>query len=531
MPAQYKVASLINDSVQLNMMRIGSKPIEFILQIAENVPVTLIGDELRIKQILNNLLSNAFKYTDSGKVILAVRAERLPGPTNNHITLVLDVKDTGHGMTEEQLNKMFDEYSRFHHKSSKTIEGTGLGLAISHSLVNLMNGEIHVESEPGVGSNFVLRLQQELVDDEVLGSDVIANLQQFRMSYMTQRKRGQIVREPMPYGSVLIVDDVETNLYVASGLMKLYMLQIDTAMSGQEAIDKIKDGKVYDVVFMDHMMPEMDGIEAVKRIRAWEAEKSDEDINKHVPIVALTANAVAGQAEVFLQNGFDAFISKPIDLRQLNSVLNNLIRDKQPPEVIEAAREQKIETANDDNGTQIDPMLIESFMRDARKTVTMLEEFCEIDDFEDAENLRKFTVAVHGIKSSLWNIGETEIADFAYKLELSGREKKSILIKESTPEFIDKLRNLLDKLETSSENSENRAARDEDIEYLCKQLKEIQEKAEDYNRRGALDIITGIKNCSKETKKVLDKIMEHVIHSEFEEAQSTAAEYAAKLSS
>jgi len=212
------------------MMRIDSKPIEFELVVSEDIPAKLVGDELRIKQILNNLLSNAFKYTDSGKVTLSLVSESIPLISYLHdhtmdnqirwtdkskegVTLVLSVRDTGHGMTKEQLSKMFEEYSRFNQGRSITVEGTGLGLAITQRLVRLMDGVLRVDSTPGAGTLFEIRLPQEKVDAEVLGAEVAANLEQFRMSYMTHRKRGQIVRDPMPYGSVLIVDDVETNLY------------------------------------------------------------------------------------------------------------------------------------------------------------------------------------------------------------------------------------------------------------------------------------------------------------------------------
>ncbi|MCL2443434.1 MAG: response regulator [Treponema sp.] len=518
MPMHYKVASMINDSAHLNMMRIDSKPIEFELQIDENIPANLIGDELRIKQILNNLLSNAFKYTDAGKVTLSVSFETVM----NGILLVLSVRDTGHGMTEGQLKKLFVEYSRFNTEKNFAIEGTGLGLAITKRLINLMNGVMNVESEPGKGSLFTVKLLQGVVDPEIIGKEVASNLQQFRMSYMMHRKRGQIARDPMPYGNVLIVDDMETNIYVAVGLMKLYKLQIDTAINGHEAICKIKEGKVYDVIFMDHMMPEMDGIETTKIIR---------DLGYTEPIVALTANAVTGQMDLFLQNGFDDFISKPIDIRQLNSALNRLVRDKQPQDVIEAARQQKAESSNvniDTHSLEDTPLLMESFIREAGKAITWLDEHSIELDNEDI--LRKYTIIVHGIKSSLWNIGETRLAELAFNLEKSGRDKDIEYIKKSTPDLIKDLRRILEKLK-SRQNIENvnQEFVHDDTEDLCVKLREIIELSSNYDRKGVLDILAGIKNCSKETKAVLDDIMGYVTHSEFEDAQIAAASYMAVL--
>jgi signal transduction histidine kinase/FixJ family two-component response regulator len=323
----YKIAILISDTALLNMMRIGSKPIEFEIHVDENLPVLLSGDELRVKQIFNNLLSNAFKYTEKGAVFLSVSAET--GGADDEVILVFSVSDTGHGMTAEQVNKLFDEYSRFNQKTNRTTEGTGLGMSITRDLIRMMHGEIAVESEPDKGSTFTVRLPQGKVNADILGKAVAENLHKFRTSSRAQMKRVEITREPMPYGRVLIVDDVEMNILVAEGLISLYGINVESADSGPGAIEKIKNGSVYDIIFMDHMMPKMDGMEATRIIRSMGYER---------PIVALTANAVVGQADIFLKNGFDDFISKPLDIRLLNAVLNKLIRDKQPPEVIEAAR-------------------------------------------------------------------------------------------------------------------------------------------------------------------------------------------------
>ncbi|MCL2218781.1 MAG: transporter substrate-binding domain-containing protein [Chitinispirillia bacterium] len=416
MPIEYKSANLINDAVQLNMIQIDNEPINFELEVDEHIPAKLIGDVLRIKQILNNLLSNAFKYTDSGTITLSVTAESVPDKENS-IIFILSVRDTGHGMTKEQLSKMFDEYSRFNQKAGRAVNGTGLGLAITQRLVTLMGGEIHVESKLGKGTLFAVRLPQTTVDSEILGGEVADNLRQFRINYSTSQNRShQLVRDPMPYGSVLIVDDVDTNLYVAVGLMKLYRLQIDTAMSGREAIDKIKGGKVYDIVFMDHMMPEMDGIMTTKFLRK---------LGYTHPIVALTANAVTGQADIFLQNGFDEFISKPIDIRQMDSILNKLVRDKQPPDVIEAARRQTSRHKSAGTKFQTDPDLKESDIRDGDKAVSRFQnkrvdglniakglELYEGDDETYLRVLRTYAAAVRDRLAALETAGREKLSEY-----------------------------------------------------------------------------------------------------------------------
>ena len=314
--SKYEMASLINDAIQLNIIRVADKQIKFELYVDENIPAELLGDELRIKQILNNLLSNAFKYTAEGVIKFSVSSEDVE---NEKVMLVFTVSDTGYGMTEDQLSKIFDEYSRFDNKANRIIEGTGLGMTITQSLVNMMNGEIFVESEINKGTTFTVRLPQEKIGSDILGEKIVESLQQFRGEDSTQKKRTRITREPMPYGSVLIVDDVEMNIFVTKGLLAPYELSVDSVMSGFEAIDKIKEGKVYDIIFMDHMMPKMDGMAATKIIR---------DLGYTNPIVALTANAVVGQSEIFLKNGFDDFIAKPIDVGEMNFVLNKHVRDK-----------------------------------------------------------------------------------------------------------------------------------------------------------------------------------------------------------
>ena len=481
MPAEYKVASLINDSAQLNMMRIDSKPIEFKILIDENIPAKLIGDELRIKQILNNMLSNAFKYTDAGEVTLSVDFK--------DSNLVLSVRDTGYGMTKEQLDKLFDEYVRFQGKKSKTVEGTGLGLPITRRLIDLMGGKINVESESGKGSLFVVRLPQEVANNEVLGKDAAENLRRFKMNYISGGKINQITRDLMPYGKILVVDDVETNLYVAVGLMKLYRLQIDTAKSGRAAIDKIKNGKTYDIVFMDHMMPEMDGIETTKHLR---------DLGYANPIVALTANAVAGQADMFLQNGFDDFIAKPIDLRQLDSILNKLIRDKHPAEA-EASLKQK-ETGDDAKSEEAKPAdsslhllskeisglnIPEGLLRyhnDEAMYLKVLRSYTAdmgsmLNSIEviSKDKLADYEIIVHSIKGASLDIFAEQTGKTAKELEMAAKSGDFNYIEAHNAQFVEIAKKLISELENviSAIDAENPKPKKDkpDIKVLFELLK------------------------------------------------------------
>jgi len=321
-PAAYDMPSLIVDTVQLNIMYLGSKKIEFKLSVDPMLPVYLIGDELRIKQILNNLLSNAFKYTQEGRVSLSFSFEQ--SDKEGEIILAIVVSDTGYGMNAEQIGRLSDEFYRSDMRKNRSIEGTGLGMPIAYSLIKLMNGDISVESEPGKGSTFIVRLPQKFYGDEVLGKEAAQNLQNLELVRKALKKMAKVDQHAMPYGRVLVVDDVEANLYVVEGILDAYEIKVETAESGIKAVEKIQSGELYDIIFMDHMMPEMDGIQAVKIIR---------DMGYNRPIVALTANALKDAAEMFINNGFSGFISKPIDINQLDGYLTRFIRDVHfPPE-------------------------------------------------------------------------------------------------------------------------------------------------------------------------------------------------------
>jgi signal transduction histidine kinase len=313
-PVQYDVAALINDVVFLNMVKYEKKAIEFKINVDENVPAELFGDDIRIKQILNNLLSNAFKYTKEGEVELSVALEDQPEKTGDIVTVIFRVSDTGQGMTAEQVNSLFEEYYRFNLQTNRATEGTGLGMNIVYNLVDAMNGEILTESELGKGSLFTLCLPQGNVGAPLLSKETINDLRQLRTIYEAKMKKNQIVRTPISSGKVLVVDDVDINLYIAEEMLSFYELQIDTAANGVEAIEKIKQND-YDLVFMDHIMPSMDGMETTRRIRELGAKY------EKLPVVALTANTVSGVKEMFLANGFNGFISKPLGMHELDEVL------------------------------------------------------------------------------------------------------------------------------------------------------------------------------------------------------------------
>jgi CheY-like chemotaxis protein len=317
---QYEVAILLNDVITLNVIRSEEKPIIFKLDINEDMPSSLFGDDRRVKQILNNLLNNAFKYTKKGTVTLGVSCKR----ENDNIWVSFYVTDTGIGIRVDDITKLFTDYNQVDTSANRQIEGTGLGLSITKKLVELMDGEISVESEYGKGSTFRGRVRQGFVTEQILGKETVDNLRS--LHYLEKKKHGheKLVRSDLSYARVLIVDDLVTNLDVAAGMLRKYKLHVDCVTSGNEAIELISAGTpVYDAIFMDHMMPGMDGIQATQAIR-----KLNSKYAKKVPIIALTANAVAGNESMFLENGFNAYLPKPFNVMSLDSIIQRWVRDK-----------------------------------------------------------------------------------------------------------------------------------------------------------------------------------------------------------
>ena len=327
---QYDTPSLINDVVAFNSVRIGEKPIALKLDVNENLPSSLYGDDLRVKQIFNNLLSNALKYTDSGTVEWRVSFEQ----DADAFLLVSSVQDTGIGITPENMRRLFSEYNQVDARANRRVEGTGLGLAITKRFVEMMGGAISVESEYGKGTTFHVRLRQRIASATPIGRDVARSLMDMRYALAKRRRNKKQERIELSYARVLVVDDIATNLDVARGMLKPYGVKVDCATSGRRAIEMIRAEKArYDAIFMDHMMPEMDGMEAARIIH----EEIGTEYARNIPIIALTANAIVGNEEMFLNNGFQDFISKPIDTAKLDSALRRWVRDKNRERELAAA--------------------------------------------------------------------------------------------------------------------------------------------------------------------------------------------------
>ncbi|MDR2552559.1 MAG: response regulator [Treponema sp.] len=401
--AEYDLPSLINDTVNLNIIRIGSKPITFKLVIDETLPSRLYGDELRVKQVFNNLLSNAFKYTMEGTVILRISCQE----EGESVWLTAGVKDSGIGIKDEDREKLFADFNRLDVRKNYHLEGTGLGLVLAKSMVELMGGTIAVESEYGKGSTFTVRIRQKSVNAPVIGSKVAENLMNFRYSVQKRSRNAGLVRIRLPYARVLVVDDVPINLDVAKGMLQPYGMQVDLALGGREAVDLIREQRIrYDAIFMDHMMPGMDGVEAVRIIR----EELDTNYARQIPIIVLTANAIAGNEEWFLGLGFNDFLSKPIDIFRLDAVIHRWVRDKSreqeedapavPEPAPETAAAEGVEASTPEETAASFSRLLSSWRIEGLDMFKALERFSGIEDAL-AGSLRSYTVHIHALLARL----------------------------------------------------------------------------------------------------------------------------------
>lgn len=420
----YEMASFIYDTTRLNMVYLEEKKdVSFEVDISPDLPTLLHGDELRIKQVLNNVLSNAFKYTKRGYVVLTVYGERV---SDTAFTLVVQIRDTGYGMEKQQLVNLFKDYSRFHEAEDKFITGTGLGMNITKSLVEMMNGTIEVNSVKGIGTLVEIRLPQQVSSDEVLGPDLVQHLQNFKINTEETLNKLTIDIEPMPHGRVLIVDDVKTNLKVAQGLFGRFELNISTKTSGQAAINAISSGEQYDMIFMDQMMPGIGGLEATQAIRA---------LGYTAPIISFTANAMS-ESEEQLDPVYDGILFKPIQMKQLIPLLQKFIPDPptEPLEVLSTAEEinleddphlqailDQIEAPRDLDYLKEPDLLIEiqgDYVADMEHVIT------EVRQFLKAEQLSEATVSLHTLKTYADMLDAREL----YRLAAKGER----LLKEST---------------------------------------------------------------------------------------------------
>jgi len=640
-PINYLFSSLINDTVNIIRTRLMEKPIRFFTNIDGNIPNSLIGDEVRMRQILLNLLSNAVKYSEKGHIGLTITMDKLD---EKQVWLRIAVSDTGRGIRPEDQARLFGEFVKMDVKKNQGIEGTGLGLAITKSLCVAMGGDISMESEYGKGSVFTAVIPQDfetktpfavveetqkkkvlvyegrlnyaksvcwtlenlnvpytmVTNDDDFASALyreqwfyvftgyglykeikqlmeqgdaafsgwkkpplalmiewgteayipgvrfvsipvqslsIANVLNGRADSKDYIKSSWVIQFNFPLARILVVDDIATNLKVVEGLLAPYKATVDTCLNGLQAIELVKRGE-YDIIFMDHMMPEMDGIEAVSVIRSLGGERF-----RNVPIIALTANAVVGMREMFIKNGFNDFLSKPIDVSKLDEILDRWI----PSEKKEKCVGNKERSSGSDNSNRASNSSFPKIpgidtakglaMTGGKEAgyITVLSIFCK--DIEKRLSLLKttpqegdlptFIINVHALKSSCASIGAAGVSALAAELETAGKAKDMALIEKQLPAFTGQLAELAENIRTvteayvahnsnkTPESSKNESAvfisllRELDVALKSKKVQDIDRLLEELIKRQGSD--SGV-------KMALEKIADEVLMTEYEKA-------------
>ena len=582
----YIITSTVNDILNIVNMRIANKDVVFVVDVNPNIPRNLLGDELRIKQILLNLLGNAVKFTNHGKISLSVDFERKP---NDMCQLIFKISDTGIGIKQKDQERLFSAFTQVDTKKNRSIEGTGLGLAISAQLAQLMRGGITLESEYGKGTTFTVIIEQKILDeapcvtlaadksyfvylyeenehyreslvkmlasmkipcqvlnsvDEVRSLDGNAASDKYLMidyqagsrtvmSVMDKLTETEIIpvmlagindfieediggnimycRKPVtlfsmvsvfngensvnkkakcnainrficPEANILVVDDNFVNLKVAEGFLSTYKAKLKLVSSGFEAIDAIKSGEVFDIIFMDHMMPQMDGVETCGIIR-----KMGTAYTRNVPIVALTANAIKGVEEMFMEAGMNDFLAKPLDVKLLGSVMAHWIpKEKQIKEFLadpEPLMEEDGGLENNDLG------ILEVVYYDGRKKIELIRNYLA------DKNYKNYIIEVHALKSVAASIGVMELSEHAKAHEMAGKEEQYAYIDENGERLIAEYETLLARIEPLlpvREKPEENGTKELSETVYREELEKLIQTIDEFDSDTAMEMITGL---------------------------------------
>ncbi len=449
---EYHLPTLISDEILILETRSAKKLINTVVEIDPELPTTLYGDELRIKQIITNLLSNATKYTKEGSITFKVFFKQLKDDT---INLCFSVADTGIGIREEDLSQLFDSFKRLELTKNRAIQGSGLGLNITKQLIDLMNGDIQIESVYGKGSTFTVSIPQKVIDAHPIES----------IDKAIKKTSSTNTSSESPYEApearILVVDDNSMNLTLMKALLKRTKMQVDMAPSGSRCLELTME-KVYDIIFMDHMMPEMDGIETLEQIRA----KKDNP-NRETIVVALTANAVAGCREMYLEHGFNDYLSKPVMANKLDElilhylpqekvIMNNMnyfnnmntsadnsttqTSSEVSDQYLIINKEAGLKFCMDDEDFYKE--ILSTFIGQADKFLSQLKEHYDIQDWGN------YAIVAHTLKSNTRTIGADNFADLSLKHELAGKAKDATFITENYEQYIAVLKALIERAKT-----------------------------------------------------------------------------------
>ena len=500
----YSFISMLNDLVNMVQNKAEDKGLSFNMDIEREIPSILHGDEIRIKQIITNILSNAVKYTKEGGITFSAGFKKIEDKPDS-IILTIKVADTGIGIKPEDMDRLFKAFERIEEKRNRNIEGTGLGMTIAQSFLDMMGSHLQVESVYGEGSVFSFDLEQKVVKWDPVGNYEEA----FKQSLSERRNYRE--KFTAPDAKVLVVDDNPINLKVFSGLLSRTMMQIDTAESGEEAVLLYKN-KQFDVIFLDHMMPNKDGIETLKEMRGIKGTPNDE-----TPIICLTANAISGMREMYINAGFDDYITKPINPDRLEMMLlQYLPKDK----VISVFDEnEKDDYVLPDFLYHLDEIDVDSGLTNCgngESYITTLKMYLdmaasnadEIEKFWAEKDIRNTTIKVHSLKSTSRVIGALKLGEFAARLEKAGDEGDTETLDRELADFISKYRKLAKDLEPLNERNDLSETDNRPLitaDKLDESYKAISEFYESFDFDSVVDVAESLKEyriAESEAKKV-----------------------------
>ncbi|MBP5747619.1 MAG: response regulator, partial [Treponema sp.] len=540
-PSDYDILTLLYDVANICKVKLAGKNVAVRIQIEENLPQLLHGDDIRLKQVLINLTGNAAKFTDKGSII--IRVER-----NQEGLVEFSVCDTGIGIKKEDLNTIFSEFAQVDMSMNRTKGGTGLGLAISKNLVRLMGGTLGVFSEYQKGSTFYFAIPQDAVSKKTVAEayaplmkealadkknpllkDIDSSLFQrsefsalFAANYSASfSKDANFIA---PDAKVLVVDDNLVNIQVAEGMLQKFSIVPDTALSGLESLEMLSE-KSYDLVFMDHQMPVMDGVETLIKIRGSET-------NSHTVVIALSANAINGARESFIQKGFDDFLAKPVQIKDFAMVLKKWL----PKELIKSGGENSSDASSKNEWT-CPPSVIKTFVRLIDSTSQ------EIEDSLAKNDLKNFTIKVHALKSSAKIVGAEEVSKLAAELEelgskydcqetLSLIQKKTeelLLLYKSCKQMFAKELLATQETEDSASAEDNSESKPNALELTAQEAESLAVKivaaCEQNNLNDLESLVAKLQNFSltPSQKKILDQLKDATELIDFDRAKEIAA--------
>ena len=443
--ANYSPLESFESLAKLMVPRIGDKPIELKTKFAEDLPATLYGDSGKVKQIITNILTNAVKYTDKGEINFVVNCVN----NDNECSLVISVEDTGRGIKPDKIDNLFTKFNRLEEDRNTTTEGTGLGLAITKRLVEMLGGKIVVQSKYGEGSKFTVYLKQKIIslNQTILNTkieDIISN------GDFSNKK-------------VLIVDDNKINIKVAERLLRDYNLNIDSVESGFDCLDKINNGNTYDLILLDDMKPKMSGVETLQELKKIEGF--------NIPCIALTANAISGMREKYLNSGFDDYLSKPIDKNELKRILEYYLGRQTdslfgplPKEIYEIDdninEQENIDEENNkyyhdkdyliNNGIDVDrglellediELYNDTFENFIIEVVTRIK---ELEKYQEEKDMANYAIIAHATKSDAKYLGCSKLADIAYNHDIKSKENDYNYIQSNYKELIDEINKVVE---------------------------------------------------------------------------------------